>query len=544
MAGGPPSTQRLPLVLRTLQQTLHLLLLLQLLLLPAQVLLPLEVRAAVFASSSSNSSSSSDLTLPVRPCCLLRRPVRTIRQAADTAAAVAAFCVFSSSSSPLPEVSQRRAFSPGGQLRPLAAAAAAAAAGDDGHAGGSSSDSSSTNTSSGSSVSHAWGLAGLLATQHAALSGAAAAAAAAATAAGGGRGGRELLGEEEGGFCSSLPSLPLPQRGLGKLRVCGGRLARRRLLMPRTDVTRPMMERVRPCCAAANAAAAADAAAADAAAVDAAVGVRAALFSMLHSLGVFSLPGLRVLDLFCGSGALAIESLSRGAQHATLAAAVNLRHLGCTDSRVLRLCVFELLLAPQRFLARDSSSIDSSSSSSLHESPPFDLVFVCPPYTEVIYGDLLEASFAAAVSAVAACTAASSCHEKLLFSGLLKPGSLVVVEFPRELGCLPLKIGFPGAPLQLEGLKNRRYGRTCVALYAAQASREGGTQLHCLLPADSKLAEDKEGEAAAARDAQQDEPRATTVSYLGAPHEFDPPKQHRRARIKTQQQQQQQQEQQ
>ncbi len=45
--------------------------------------------------------------------------------------------------------------------------------------------------------------------------------------------------------------------------------------------------------------------------------VREALFSILQSkLGNFS--GLRVLDLFAGSGALAIEALSRGASSACL----------------------------------------------------------------------------------------------------------------------------------------------------------------------------------------------------------------------------------
>lgn len=41
--------------------------------------------------------------------------------------------------------------------------------------------------------------------------------------------------------------------------------------------------------------------------------VREAVFSMLGPLG-----GARVLDLFCGSGALGLEALSRGAAEATL----------------------------------------------------------------------------------------------------------------------------------------------------------------------------------------------------------------------------------
>ena len=71
---------------------------------------------------------------------------------------------------------------------------------------------------------------------------------------------------------------------------------------------------------------------------------------------------------------------------------------------MLRLCVFELLLAPKRFLGYDSSSSNnnsnsnsssnSSSANSDSESASFDLVFLCPPYTEVVYGDLLKVGLA------------------------------------------------------------------------------------------------------------------------------------------------------
>jgi 16S rRNA (guanine966-N2)-methyltransferase len=68
------------------------------------------------------------------------------------------------------------------------------------------------------------------------------------------------------------------------VRVVGGRLGGRRLDAPRGRATRPTPERVRE-----------------------------ALFSILGSVD-----GARVLDLFAGSGALAIEALSRGAAEATL----------------------------------------------------------------------------------------------------------------------------------------------------------------------------------------------------------------------------------
>ncbi|HET8592654.1 MAG TPA: RsmD family RNA methyltransferase [Solirubrobacterales bacterium] len=68
-----------------------------------------------------------------------------------------------------------------------------------------------------------------------------------------------------------------------ELRITGGELRGRRLKVPRGDV-RPTTERVRE-----------------------------AVFSILGEVS-----GARVLDLFCGSGALAVEALSRGAAEATL----------------------------------------------------------------------------------------------------------------------------------------------------------------------------------------------------------------------------------
>ena len=68
------------------------------------------------------------------------------------------------------------------------------------------------------------------------------------------------------------------------MRVVGGRLGGRTLHAPRGRGTRPTPERVRE-----------------------------ALFSILGDV-----EGTRVLDLFAGSGALAIEALSRGASSATV----------------------------------------------------------------------------------------------------------------------------------------------------------------------------------------------------------------------------------
>ncbi|CCO24818.1 16S rRNA (guanine(966)-N(2))-methyltransferase RsmD [Maridesulfovibrio hydrothermalis] len=98
--------------------------------------------------------------------------------------------------------------------------------------------------------------------------------------------------------------------------------------------------------------------------------VRQAIFSMLESRGI-DWDGLRVADMFAGSGSLAIESLSRGAEYAifvekngraaTLIGA-NLKDLGASpkEYKVFKADLFKVLAkAPAK---------------------PFDLIFIDPPY--------------------------------------------------------------------------------------------------------------------------------------------------------------------
>ncbi len=96
--------------------------------------------------------------------------------------------------------------------------------------------------------------------------------------------------------------------------------------------------------------------------------VREAMFSSLQSeLGGFV--GLRVLDLFAGSGALGLEALSRGAASAdfvesdTRVAGVikrNIADLGVTEATVLRTTVDRFIRVPP--------------------TRPYDLIFLDPPY--------------------------------------------------------------------------------------------------------------------------------------------------------------------
>ena len=169
---------------------------------------------------------------------------------------------------------------------------------------------------------------------------------------------------------------------MAETRVTGGELRGRRLRVPK-DRVRPTTGRVRE-----------------------------AIFSMLGSV-----EGARVLDLFCGSGALAIEALSRGAAEATLvdthpaAARRNLEALdltGCARAirsdaaRFLRhagTASFDLVLCdpPYRLADRLGAELDPLIRAALAEggrvmvetSPGRPLALELPLITERTYGDTL-----------------------------------------------------------------------------------------------------------------------------------------------------------
>ena len=175
-------------------------------------------------------------------------------------------------------------------------------------------------------------------------------------------------------------------------RIVAGRWGGRRLRAPKGEGTRPTSERVRE-----------------------------ALFSSVESeLG--GLEGCRVLDLFAGSGALGLEALSRGAEHADLvesdrrAAVVireNARELEAAGAHVHAVTV-------ARFLGDLPAE-------------PYDLVLLDPPYAldsgEV--GVLLTS---------------------LVREGGLKPGGLVVVERSKRT-----PFSWPDG---LTGLRDKAYGET------------------------------------------------------------------------------------
>jgi 16S rRNA (guanine966-N2)-methyltransferase len=179
------------------------------------------------------------------------------------------------------------------------------------------------------------------------------------------------------------------------MRIVAGRYGGRRIAAPRGEATRPTSDRVRE-----------------------------ALFSVLGPLD-----GLRVLDLFAGSGALGLEALSRGARHATFVdsapAAVrvveaNLDALGVPAEAVI----------VQR---KDARAFLRSARAARHE---YDLVLLDPPYR-------LAAELGRELS--------PSLRE------VLAPAGRVVSESDRRA---PLDLD-PGLPLTDE----RRYGDTLIRIH-------------------------------------------------------------------------------
>jgi 16S rRNA (guanine966-N2)-methyltransferase len=172
------------------------------------------------------------------------------------------------------------------------------------------------------------------------------------------------------------------------MRVVAGELGGRRLVAPRGWRVRPTSDRVRE-----------------------------AIFSALGEIA-----GTRVLDLYCGTGALGIEAVSRGAALATLVdrdvrpALGNVRNLELQDS-------VDLIRAdPVSWLQRSGGE--------------FDLIFLDPPYK---LADRLGPEL-----------------DPHLPKHLAEAGRVIVESSARR----PLELSLPN-------MRERRYGGTQVVFYGA-----------------------------------------------------------------------------
>ena len=206
-------------------------------------------------------------------------------------------------------------------------------------------------------------------------------------------------------------ALELGMSNPSRLKVMGGKARGRRLDSPQVQL-RPMMGKVKE-----------------------------ALFSTLTFFGVFDETNgaVRHLDLFSGSGSVGIESLSRGAAEAVF---VDLAQ-ECCDVAEKNVAWCELVSPDGASLAGRAVCADVglvlTEPLRFGLDKPFDLVTVTPPYEEVSYPLLCE---------------------QLATSPLVVDDTIVVVEYPIELGTLPPVLG-----THLKGIRNRRYGRTALAIY-------------------------------------------------------------------------------
>jgi 16S rRNA (guanine966-N2)-methyltransferase len=78
---------------------------------------------------------------------------------------------------------------------------------------------------------------------------------------------------------------------------------------------------------------------------------------------------------------------------------------------------------------------------------PFQLVSITPPYEEVVYSDLIDAV----------------CNSPVVVAD-----TLVVIEYPEEMGRLPFILGGDC----LYGIRNRRYGRTVLGIYVYRPNKK------------------------------------------------------------------------
>jgi 16S rRNA (guanine966-N2)-methyltransferase len=191
-------------------------------------------------------------------------------------------------------------------------------------------------------------------------------------------------------------------------RVIAGAAGGRRLIVPSGRDTRPTSDRARE-----------------------------GLFGTVHAL-LGPLDGLRVADLFAGSGAVGLEALSRGAAHALLVEA-HPRAAKAIRANIDALGIDALGIGGAELVTDRVERVLRG-----RPAEPYDLVFADPPY-------------ATADAEVTAMLTALRDH------GWLAPGALVVVE-------RPTRGRTPAWPPGYAADRDRRYGEG--TLWYARWERE------------------------------------------------------------------------
>ena len=193
------------------------------------------------------------------------------------------------------------------------------------------------------------------------------------------------------------------------MRIIAGS-ARRRILttLDGTDITRPTIERVKE-----------------------------GLFSSIQ----FEIIGKKVLDLFSGTGQLALEALSRGAESAVMIdaneKAFEILKTNAKNTGLIKQC---------KIAKMDYSEYLKSASS---KGEKFDIVFLDPPYAKDVKDEVLK---------------------KVAKADILNPGAIVACESDKDL--------FTEGE-EVYGLKFRkkyRYGKVYVVLLEKENEKTNGDE--------------------------------------------------------------------
>jgi 16S rRNA (guanine966-N2)-methyltransferase len=185
------------------------------------------------------------------------------------------------------------------------------------------------------------------------------------------------------------------------MRIVGGSLRGRKLLNPEGEAVRPTSDRVRE-----------------------------SVFNILaHGIAGFDIEGIRVIDLFAGTGALGLEALSRGASFCLFVDdSAEARGLIRGNAEALG------LTGRTRLFRRDATALGESSAGT------FGLAFLDPPYGKDLSARALRA----------------------LRDGIwLSPGAIAVVEESDK--------AFRDLPSGFELVDRRRYGDTEVTFLSFAA---------------------------------------------------------------------------
>lgn len=183
------------------------------------------------------------------------------------------------------------------------------------------------------------------------------------------------------------------------MRVVSGKARGRKLLPVPGDSTRPVLDRV-----------------------------KTALFDILRP----ELPGLKILDVFAGSGAVGIEALSQGAQHCTF-----------IDIEPRAIATIKQNVVATGFHAQ-AAVMHTDAFSFLKRAPgPFDLIYIAPPQYQALWIQTM--------------------HALAERPEIVSPQGLVIVQIdPREY-----------EPLDLSDFteeQQRKYGNTLLVFYRRTAS--------------------------------------------------------------------------